>query len=98
MLPPTVAIEIDETVATIQVQELLEYTTKRLLKVETVVLPENAKKLKLTIKNGCDGTSGINPYQHKSKNYTKRTTSSILMVSMVPLCFKDVNDSLHTPI
>ena len=86
------------TGATIRLQELRDHTTKRLMKDESVVPPENARKLKLTIKYDCDVTSGKNPYQHNSKTCTESTASSIFLVSMIPLCLKDIKDSLHKSI
>lgn len=82
--PSNSAIELNEKGATVKLQELLDHTTERIFKIKDIVPPMDAKNLKMKVKYGCDGTSGINPYQHKSEN-SEIPKSSLFLMSMVPL-------------
>ena len=51
------------------------------------------KNLKLKIKYGCDGTSGINTYQYKLEN-KESSTSSLFLMSMVLLSLQFADKSI----
>ena len=88
--PPSTAIQITETGATIRLQGLLDHIAARLLKMKDVK-PENVKHLKLISKYGGDSTFGINPYKQLFED-SENHDENLFLKSLVPLrleCLKD---------
>lgn len=81
--PPKEKVTINETVASIDIQALLDITSSRLLKVceENI---DNHTNLKLICKWGFDGASGQSTYKQKFQN-ENISDDSIFMTSFVPV-------------
>lgn len=85
--PPSSAIHITGQSVTIKLQELLDHTVKRLVKIPSIqsyILEERVKTMTLSLKYGCDGASGQGSYKQKLPD-GMISDESIFMVSMVPI-------------
>lgn len=86
--PSPDAFKISEVGAEVNLQALLDHTINRILLIPNVDLPimlqgENIS-LRLIVKWGCDGASGLSKYKQKFDDETL-SDESIFTVSMVPL-------------
>ncbi|XP_076663948.1 uncharacterized protein LOC143370380 [Andrena cerasifolii] len=91
--PPINFISVDEQMAKINIQALLDHTSSRILKVlqeQTPTLELSNKQLVLITKWGCDGASGQSQYKQKIISGQDFDDSSVFIASIVPL--KLVND------
>lgn len=81
--PPNDKMIITETIASIEVQAILDLTSTRLLKVCEQNL-DNNKVLKLICKRGFDGASSQSTYKQKFQNENV-SDDSVVMTTFVPI-------------
>ncbi|XP_070519748.1 uncharacterized protein [Cardiocondyla obscurior] len=87
------SIIITEKGASVDLQSLINHTTKRLIKQPNILLPPISNRiieLELILKWGCDGSSDQSEYKQKFED-SKVTDEAIFTISMVPLCLKDMS-------
>lgn len=81
-------ITVNETLAEVKLQSLLDHTCDRILKVQEEVInslpSEVLTNLKLICKWGCDGSSGHSEYKQKFTN-EDCSDGSMFLTSLVPL-------------
>lgn len=84
--PPSSTIEITNTYAkVINIQDLLDHTVARILKINPVFL-EQHRNLILYCKWGCDGSSGQSQYKQKLPEESETISDANLFVtSLVPI-------------
>lgn len=84
--PPSSAIEITDTSAKIvRLQDLLDHTAARILKIDSVYR-NGLKNLLLYSKWGCDGSSGQSQYKQKLPEESELISDANLFItSLVPI-------------
>lgn len=92
------SLEITEKSVVITLQDLLNHTSERIIKIlleTSLSLSEEEKSsLSLTLKYGCDGTSGLSRYKQNFDNF-EDSDESIFIMSIVPLVL-EVTSPLNT--
>lgn len=81
-------IRITETSCQVPLQDLLDHTIIRILKIPNIKMPENiVDNIELLCKWGCDGSSGHSQYKQTFNESSSLTTTDydVFMFSMVPL-------------
>lgn len=83
--PPPSSIEITDTCAKVNLQDLLDHTTARILKIENIYNPTK-RNLQLLTKWGCDGSSGQSEYKQILPNESNLVSDANLFIaSLVPI-------------
>lgn len=79
-------IHITETSCKVPLQDLLDHTIIRIIKIPNINIPINIfKNIELVCKWGCDGSSGYSQYKQTFSESSNRTDYDLFMFSMVPL-------------
>ncbi|XP_050530607.1 uncharacterized protein LOC126899604 [Daktulosphaira vitifoliae] len=79
-------IHITETSCEVPLQDLLDHTVIRILKISNINIPVNIfDNIELICKWGCDGSSGHSQYKQKFSESSTTTDYDLFMFSMVPL-------------
>jgi len=81
-------IRITETSCQVPLQDLLDHTIIRILKIPNIKMSENiVDNIELLCKWGCDGSSGHSQYKQTFNESSSLTTTDydVFMFSMVPL-------------
>lgn len=87
--PPPSSIQITDTSAKVNLQDLLDHTSARILKIENVYNPAR-KSLKLFTKWGCDGSSGQSEYKQVLTGESDLVSDANLFIaSLVPIKLTD---------
>ena len=92
-------IEVSETSTTIKLQDLLDHTAKRILKIENVknnVLKKQRTVFELISKYGCDGSSGLTQYKQSFTDCDNLNCNSIFMSCLVPISLRANTDEIAT--
>lgn len=88
------SIEIDAIGASVKLQDLLDHTIARILKIDSVYKP-TYKKLKLYVKWGCDGSSGQSEYNQALPGENQLISDANLFIaSLVPIKVVDLSTNL----
>lgn len=86
--PLTSSITVTNISAKVNLQDLLDHTACRIMKIHTI--PENFNKLKLYSKWGCDGSSGQSEYKQVLPEEREQISdANLFIVSLVPLRLVD---------
>lgn len=87
---PSNGIKVSDVIAEVPLQDLVDHTACRILKLQKEVIEEfNYTELTLIYKWGCDGSSGHSTYkQNFSSNDSRKTDEYLFAICLVPLQLK----------